>query len=287
MSETSESAVPAWFTETLARPVATGKVDVRGTSIAYRAWGPERAENGCLLLHGVAAHAHWWDHIGPYLVGAGSRRVVAIDLAGHGDSGRRLRYSIAGWAADVVDLLGPLGLGPRPSVVGHSLGGMVTLAVAGLVGARIGRAVVVDGAVRERTDQQEALRRRRAQPSARVLPTRAEAVARVRKALRHQGLPYILDHIAETSVRQVTSGWAWKVDPLVHDRPAMLPTDLAPMACPVTIVRAEHGLFTDQIERTMVRLLGGDVRVRRVLRAGHQVLLDEPRELTSALLAVL
>ena len=55
---------------------------------------------GIVLVHGGAAHSRWWDHIGPLL--AADRRVVAIDLSGHGDSGRRESYSFDAWAGEML-----------------------------------------------------------------------------------------------------------------------------------------------------------------------------------------
>lgn len=87
---------PPWFTETLAAPVVPRTVSVSGTDIAYRQFGPYdgNGSSGIVLVHGGAAHARWWDHIAPLL--ATGRRVVAIDLSGHGDSGRNDKYTLDG-----------------------------------------------------------------------------------------------------------------------------------------------------------------------------------------------
>ncbi|QES48969.1 alpha/beta hydrolase [Streptomyces venezuelae] len=50
-------------------------------------------------------------------------RVIAPDQRGHGDSDRAAAYDRAGYLADLVALLGHLGLGPLP-VLGHSLGAL-------------------------------------------------------------------------------------------------------------------------------------------------------------------
>jgi len=56
-----------------------------------------------------------------------ARRVVAVDLRGHGASDApRQAYTIAGFADDLAWLCEQLGL-YRPLVVGHSLGGLVAL----------------------------------------------------------------------------------------------------------------------------------------------------------------
>ena len=99
---------PAWFTAALAAPATDGTVDVDGARVRYRAWGPPGAP-GAVLVHGTAAHARWWDHVGPQL--PAGQRVAALDLSGHGDSDWRERYSLDHWAAEVVAVAVLLELG--------------------------------------------------------------------------------------------------------------------------------------------------------------------------------
>src|SRR5262245_1711421 len=59
-----------------------------------------------------------------------SRRAVAVDLLGHGRSDKPVQpYSISGFADDVAWMCGELGLA-KPIVVGHSMGGIVSLELA-------------------------------------------------------------------------------------------------------------------------------------------------------------
>ena len=51
-------------------------------------------------MHGGAAHAHWWSFLAPQL--AKQYYVVAPDLSGHGDSGRRTSYPRELWAREVL-----------------------------------------------------------------------------------------------------------------------------------------------------------------------------------------
>src|SRR5215475_1342121 len=81
--------IPQWFSSALAAPVQECTTTVAGCTISYRCWGPAGAA-GIILVHGGAAHARWWDHIAPML-GPGYR-VAALDLSGHGDSGRPRRH---------------------------------------------------------------------------------------------------------------------------------------------------------------------------------------------------
>ena len=93
--------------------------------------GPQTA----VLLHGIMSDSHAWDDVTLDLVGRGFR-VLAVDLAGHGDSPRARHYSPAAWADDVVETLEPL-LDRAPDLVmGHSLGGLVASIVAERIAPR-------------------------------------------------------------------------------------------------------------------------------------------------------
>jgi pimeloyl-ACP methyl ester carboxylesterase len=73
-----------------------------------------------------------------------SYRVIAVDLPGHGESGRtRTEWSIPGLGADVAALVTALEL-PRVVLVGHSMGAPVALAAAARLRGRVAGVVCVD-----------------------------------------------------------------------------------------------------------------------------------------------
>lgn len=84
-----------------------------------------------LLLHGITLAATVWTYQLSALADAGLR-VVAVDMRGHGRSGREDSPSITldRLAADVAEAMEALEL-ERVTVVGHSMGGMVTLRMLG------------------------------------------------------------------------------------------------------------------------------------------------------------
>ncbi len=81
-----------------------------------------------VLVHGITESRRTWDPLVPAL--AADRRVVAVDLRGHGSSTRQGPYDLATFAADVHDVLEALGIGGEAVLVGHSLGGTVVTAYA-------------------------------------------------------------------------------------------------------------------------------------------------------------
>lgn len=284
---TSHGDPPAWFTAAVATEAEPGEVDVDGVRIRYRSWGPPG--DGLVLVHGGAAHARWWDHIGPLLARPEGRRVVAMDLSGHGDSGSRSEsYSLTGWADEVVAVAEASGTGPLPTVIGHSMGGMVALTAAQRHGERLAGAVVVDAPVREQTPEETAAREQRAFGPLRVYPTREEAIARFRLVPDQQAqLPYVVAHIATHSLRAVEGGWSWKFDPAVFARSAMAPADLAVPGCRVALFRAENGLVPADMGEMIVDRLGNGVPLIEIPTAAHHVMVDHPLALVTGLRALL
>jgi pimeloyl-ACP methyl ester carboxylesterase len=281
--DTASVAPPAWFSAALAAPVARQATVVEGVSIAYRAWG-DPTGRGTVLVHGGAAHSGWWDHIGPLL--ADGQRVVAIDLSGHGDSGRRGWYSLDGWAREVLAVAADAGITAPPVVIGHSMGGFVTLRLASLYGSRIAGAVVIDSLVRDIAPEEHAALKLHAFGPLRVYPSREAVLARFRPVPDQPVLGYIADHVAAMSVRQVDGGWTWKWDPRVFARQPP-PELLTGLGCRVALFRAEHGMVSAEMSDVMYSRLGRAAPVIEIPAAGHHVMLDQPIALVAAIRTLL
>jgi pimeloyl-ACP methyl ester carboxylesterase len=87
---------------------------------------------------------------------AQSRRVVAINLRGHGASDAPLQeYTIAGFADDIAWQCTELGL-HRPVVVGHSLGGAIALELCGRYPELASGLVMIDSIVMPRKELRHA-----------------------------------------------------------------------------------------------------------------------------------
>jgi pimeloyl-ACP methyl ester carboxylesterase len=282
-AETDAAVPPAWFTQALSVPVTERVTVLDGVPVAYRMWGSSQNGRGIVLVHGGAAHSRWWDHIGPLLTA--DRRVIAIDLSGHGDSGRRESYSFDGWAREILDVAADAGL-DAPTVIGHSMGGVVTLRLAALFGSRIEGAVVIDSPVRNPAPEQHAARDRRVFRELRVYPSREAAIERFRPVPDQPVLGYIADHVAATSVRQVDGGWTWKWDPRVFVlEPPRAP--LTRLGCRVALFRAEHGIMSAEMSEIMYDRLGRVAPVIEIPAAGHHIMLDQPIALAAALRTLL
>jgi pimeloyl-ACP methyl ester carboxylesterase len=275
---------PAWFSAALASAPEERAVVCEGTSIAYRAWG-DPADRNIVLVHGGAAHSRWWDHIAPLL--ARGWQVIALDLSGHGDSGRRDRYSLDIWAREVLAVVTDTGTAASTVVIGHSMGGLVTLRLATLSGSLIAGAVAIDSPIRDMAPEDRAARQHRAFGPLRVYPTREAAIARFRPIPDQPVLAWVAEHVAATSIRPAEGGWTWKFDPRVFARDHLTPELLTRLDCRVALFRAEHGLVTPQQGEAIYDRLGRVAPLIEIPVAGHHIMLDEPVALAAALRTLL
>jgi pimeloyl-ACP methyl ester carboxylesterase len=87
-----------------------------------------QGDTGLVFLHGWCGDREYWkNQVGPF---AADYRVVTLDQAGHGESGKdRKVWSTAGLAGDVEAVVKSLGL-KRVILLGHSMGGPVALLAA-------------------------------------------------------------------------------------------------------------------------------------------------------------
>lgn len=95
-----------------------------------------------VLVHCFSCAMNWWDGMRPAL--ERDHRVVSIDLLGHGGSEKPgSGYTPPNQAKLVAQALQRLGIS-EAEVVGHSLGGAVTVALAEQNPELVGRAVIID-----------------------------------------------------------------------------------------------------------------------------------------------
>ena len=284
MTSPADTGAPPWFSAALAAATRERSTTFEGTSIVYRVWG-DVADRNIVLVHGGAAHSHWWDHIAPLL--ANGWQVVALDMSGHGDSGRRDRYSLDTWAREVMAVVTDAGVAASTVVIGHSMGGLVALRLASLAGARIAGAVAIDSPVRDIAPEDRAARQHRAFGPLRVYPTREAAVSRFHPVPDQPVLAFIAAHVAATSIRPAEGGWTWKFDPRVFARDHLTTELLTRLGCRVALFRAERGLVTPQQGEVLYDRLGRVAPLIEIPVAGHHIMLDQPIALVAALRTLL
>jgi esterase len=114
--------------------------DVSGLRLHYRDLGP-RDGAPVVMLHGLLGHAHEWDMLTAAL--ATRQRVLVLDQRGHGRSDWAASYTVADLAGDVIELIEHVGSTPV-RLVGHSMGGLAAITVAGARPELVERLVVID-----------------------------------------------------------------------------------------------------------------------------------------------
>jgi len=289
---------PSWFARTSAvRPEARA-VQVAGATVRYLAWGA-LGDPTLVLVHGGAAHGQWWAPLAPLLAEDGFR-VLAPDLSGHGDSDRREVYSVDVWAQEVLGVAQDGAGSGRPIVVGHSMGGFVTIATAAVHGSRLDGAVVIDAPVR-RPDPETV------EGVSGGMFRAPKVYADLEEGMRHFHLVppqpcengWLVAHIARHSLRDVDGGVTWKFDPGVFTRregpnsPSDYGAMLSRAACRLAVVNgAESSIVSQDMRAYMAELLADSpaavagVPFIEVPEAQHHVLLDQPIALVTALRAV-
>ena len=278
---------PGWFKQALDAPMAERVIDVDGASIRYLDWG-RAGQPGLVLVHGGAAHAHWWSFIAPYF--NDRYHVVALDLSGHGDSGRRRRYSHSLWADEIMAVANDAKFPGPPVVVGHSLGGLVTIQTAVDHGNRLAGAVIVDSPVRRPDPESEEGARGAAFRSPGTYATLEEAIARFRLIPPQPcDNDFIIDHIARHSLTETNDGWTWKFDPHLFTH-TMVPLNeqLAAVRIRVALIRGHHSVVVPaDTADYMYELMGRVAPVITIPEAHHHLFLDQPLAFVSALRALL
>jgi len=280
---------PNWFRRALAVPFEDGQVEVGGAQIHFVAWG-QPGRQGLVFVHGGGANAHWWTHLAARFVD--DYRVVAIDLSGHGDSDHRRTYQLEQWTDEVVAVAGAAAIDGLPVVVGHSLGGFVTIATAARNPDRFEGVIICDSPVATPSAESQSHRRdefgrERVYPSVDVAVSRFRAVP----TQRHN-LDYVIDHVARRSMKEVEGGYAWKFDRRLFESfggsmRGIAKPYLPQIRCRFALLRSEHGLISPEIRTEMYEALGRVAPVVELPQTGHHPMLDQPLVLLTALRALL
>jgi len=229
-----------------------------------------------VLLHGLGATGDVWAGWRPLLARRWPGRWVAPDLPGHGGSPPVAGYTFDGFAAAVAGTAAP---SARMVVLGHSLGGVVGLALAsGRFGVPV-QAVIGLGIKVGWTEEELARGRAAASRPVAWYASRDEAATRY---LRVSGLAGLLpadDPVVDAGLREHDGRWRLAMDPAAFavGAPDMAGL-LARSQAVVTLARGEHDpMNTDE------QLASLGVPATTLRGVGHNAHVENP-ELSIALL---
>jgi esterase len=241
-------------------------------------------------VHGGGLTAHTWDVV--CLLLRSHCRALAIDLRGHGDSDWSAEedYDLGAYGRDIAAVVESLDGPDRLVLVGHSLGGLASLAftldnptyVDGLVLVDVGLRSQVTGRARI-----EAFMIDTAQPR----PFRDYVEYALRFNPRRG--PKQLSNSLRNSLRQLApDSWVWKYDPRQFSPSArakrmrskrQLDERVERLSCPVLVLRgAESDVFLDADADELAGRLPNAVW-SRIPGAGHTIQGDQPRRLAREL----
>ena len=261
------------------RPASLEKryVEANGVRLHYLDYGTA-GRTPMLCLHGGAVNAHWFDFVAAGFTA--NYHVRALDQRGHGDSAwaQPPAYGYDRYAADLEEFVARLDL--RDFVlVGHSMGGLVSLVYAATYPGRVKKLVVIDSTLVATPDRVAVLHQIGGREG-KTYATERDFVEnfRVRPA-GTTAAPEILRYLAERSGREQPDGqWRHKFDRNVYSKRVLL--DIPPhwnrINIPALLVK---GGRSDRITPA----IAADVKSRcphvdlvEVPGADHHVTLDNP-----------
>lgn len=263
-------------------------VEAGGLRLHYLDYGAA-GKPPMLCLHGGAAHAHWFDFVAGGFTA--DYDVLALDQRGHGDSGwsNPPAYAYERYAADLAEAAEKLDL--RDFVlVGHSMGGTVSLHYASTYPGRVGKLIIVDSTLQMTPDRVAALRDVGSRSGSQYA-TKEEFVARYRlRPANTLAAPEVIRHLAQASARQFPDGtWRHKFDRNVYATRET--TDGLPrwdhIRIPALLIKAERSQRISPQVFAEVKARCPQVELAEVPRSDHHVTLDNPTGFTRAVKAFL
>lgn len=247
-------------------------------------WG-DAARPGILMLHGGAAHAHWFDRVADAF--AARFHVLALDQRGHGESQWPVppAYATEDFAGDLLAVIDALGW-ERAILVGHSMGGHNAMAFSAWHPERVRALVVLDSRPSIPEERLGTLRGRGQQRARRPYPTR-EAAAEAFRLVPRETLadPALLRHLGESGVVERDGGWFYRFDPDANRlrRPADCWTLLARITAPTLVIRAELSPNLPREHVARIQQLIPHATIVAIPHAYHHVTLDAPEPVGAAL----
>jgi pimeloyl-ACP methyl ester carboxylesterase len=230
--------------------------------------GGSGGERRLLLIHGLGANADVWLPLEPHL----DRRWLAPDLRGHGRSPHLRPYGYATHAGDVAEFLQQ---GEEVDIVGHSMGGVVGMALStGWYGVKVRKVVAFGVKIRWAPDEAPKLHALARTP-AKLFDTREQAIERYLKVSGLFGLVDAASDAARSGVREEAGKWRLASDPMIN---AAAGPELAPlvraMQCPLRLAAGSKDPMVNAADMAPF-----DAQPHLIDGAGHNAQVERPAQL--------
>jgi len=214
-----------------------------------------------IALHGWLDNANSFARLAPKLEGL---RILALDMAGHGHSDHRppgSAYGLPDYAHDVLQVAEQMGW-ERFSLLGHSLGAIISVIVAAAVPQRVSRLALIDGLVPPVGEPESVVERMGAALQAQltrqskrkpVYPDMDRAVE-----ARMKGMVAVsrkaAELLAQRGLMPVPGGYTWRSDSRLTLPSAIRLTRAQALSfvmavrCPAQLIVAEDGMLAQNRE---------------------------------------
>jgi pimeloyl-ACP methyl ester carboxylesterase len=268
----------------------------QGLKLHYTDWGNPSAPP-LMLVHGGLDHSRSWDELARAL--RSTFHVIAPDLRGHGDSAWAVgsSYSLADHVYDLTCLAKSENL-EKFAVVGHSMGGMVSLTYAGAFPEKVSKLVVLDGVtnfparkvkpielrIAEWVGDLDKTAQRKIHRYASVADGADRIRARNARLTREQAM-----HLATHALKRNAAGeFVWKFDPYLRARaPYRLSLEdhvglWSRIACPTLLVAGSESFLPDPETAGVLRHFR-QAELVRIEGAGHWLQHDQPEAVLGVL----
>jgi len=224
-----------------------------------------------LLLHGLGGNSAVWRRLLPFVQSRWPGRWIAPDLRGNGRSFHRAPYDFGIHAADVANLLGQ-----NETVVclGHSMGGVIAMALAsGWFGVQV-RQVVAFGVKVEWRPEENARLRDIARSPIRWFDTRPEALQRFLRVSGLEGLIGADSDCAAHGISECNGKFRLAMDPRANLGGAPLAAMIRAMNAPLRFVA---GANDPMVTAEQMRCYDPDAVL--IEDAGHNAHVQAPERL--------
>ena len=226
------------------------KVKGAGVKINLAMW--EGSLGPILCVHGITANCRCWDVLADVL--APEYQILAMDLRGRGRSEKPAKgYSLETHLRDMNALMDDLGI-DRAVVMGHSLGAFIGLAFAAQYPQRVDRLILVDGGgdlSKEQMDNvfqgiKPALDR-----LTMVFPSVSDYLTAMKQATYIQPWSTEIEGYYRYEIESTEGGVCTNIHPsriaeeANNIRKVKSAAFYSQVRCPVLVLRAPQGLFSD------------------------------------------
>ncbi len=235
-----------------------------------------RGEFEMILIHGLGANATVWDEVMPFL--KNTFKVQVFEFAGHGTTQPIADDTITAEVARLADFIAEVDFA-YPTLVGHGMGGMVAMQYALDHPADVHRLIVMDSAPVQLASQEE-----KSAVSQQMLADYDRFVAT--RYLHMSPNENVTDRIVDMALRTDSATF---ISMLMSSFDFDLTTRLNDLSVPMLVMGSELMFPATSSSRHLLEHYGFNhahsLSFKRMTKAGHYMMLDQPIMTASVLLA--